>query len=292
MVNFMTKQDSDKKYFLVLEKKNKEKVIIPIEKSPIFNGLEERFKNRPMSLVSICAFTIQFNSARALRQYLAVNHLVPGFENNVHYAQTLTTTNFSIVDEIGMPISTAPIFGEYAIKTNFSLNDPSVSIEYLFKEKLLETESYNEYFKKILNLIKQHLDQERQKYTSPSLSQRHITCEMLEEYINLLNAPEITSKSWEEFSTKIPKDLDFDSFVKLSIKQIVFKAYYGKLSDYDNAKFDDYDWQIILIILGFDMSFQEKQKASENTKPATRKHRPQPKVVPQDDTDDDQLSFF
>ena len=289
----MAKQDSDKKYFLVLEKKNKERVIIPIEKSPIFNDLEEHFKNRPMSLVSICAFTMQFNSARALRQYLAANHLVPGFENNVHYAQTLTTTNFSIVDEIGMPISTAPIFGEYAIKTNFSLNDPSVSIEDLFKEKLLEKERYKEYFKKILNLIKQHLDQEWRKYTPTYLSQRSITCKMLEEYINLLNAPEITSTSLGEFNSKIPKDLDFDSFVKLSIKQIVFKSYYSKLSDYDNAKFDDYDWQVILIILGFDMSFQEKQKDSEKNKPAARKRsRPQPKVEPQDDTDDGQLSFF
>ena len=131
----MIKQNSEKQYFLVLEQKNKVTITIPIEKSPIFNNLEERFKNKPMSLAAICAFTIQFDSAANLRHHLIENQLIPGFEDNMHYASVLTTTNFSIADQSGMPITNTPLFGSYVQQVGFLINDPVSSILELFNSK-------------------------------------------------------------------------------------------------------------------------------------------------------------
>lgn len=289
----MIKQNSEKQYFLVLEQKNKVTITIPIEKSPIFNNLEERFKNKPMSLAAICAFTIQFDSAANLRHHLIENQLIPGFEDNMHYASVLTTTNFSIADQSGMPITNTPLFGSYVQQVGFLINDPVSSILELFNSKLIEIGGYTEYLKKILNLIRQHLDQEWRKYLSQTLAQRYFACKRLEEYIGLISASPITQKSWDEFNSKLPQEMDFDSFVSLSVRQLIFNTYYDEDSKYVCNNLDDLDWQVILIILGFDINFQKEQEHGLRQRQVKRRNPKQKKDTQVDDNSDgEQFSFF
>ena len=86
--------------------------------------------------------------------------------------------------------------------------------------------------------------------------------------------------------------MDFDSFVSLSVRQLIFNTYYDEDSKYVCNNLDDLDWQVILIILGFDINFRKEQEQRlRQRKVKGRK----PKKGTQNNgnsSDSEQLSFF